>query len=230
MFPWLFPYGLGGLGTALGVSEKVQKRQALLYYDKRFQTDSHFPLIAFNHEQIKSTTKSAFILADSKKFDDIASRVLRLDVGSLNSIIKRMEESGSHIQPESEAEKDCFRLLNDIDCVANRVDGSSTSKKVLRNEIWSLISYKGAPSWFITFSPADVKNPICIYWASKNVFLNLEALSKDERMNIVTQNPVAGARFFHFMVQMFLKHVLGVRSNTPGLYGKHSAYYGTVEQ
>jgi len=32
------------------------------------------------------------------------------------------------------------------------------------------------------------------------------------------------------MVQMFIKHVLGVDQDHPGLYGNTSAYYGTVEQ
>src|ERR1700676_3309353 len=35
----------------------------------------------------------------------------------------------------------------------------------MRNEIWSLISYGGAPSWFITFAPADNKHPMCLYYA-----------------------------------------------------------------
>ena len=41
---------------------------------------------------------------------------------------------------------------------------------------------------------------------------------------------MACAQFFHFMVQQFIKHVLGVDSYHPGLYGETSAYYGTVEQ
>jgi hypothetical protein len=36
----------------------------------------------------------------------------------------------------------------------------------MQNEIWSLISYFGAPSWFITFSPADNKHSICLYYAN----------------------------------------------------------------
>ena len=32
------------------------------------------------------------------------------------------------------------------------IHGSIASKKYMRNEIWSLISYLGAPSWFITFA------------------------------------------------------------------------------
>jgi len=37
-------------------------------HDKRFQKDPYFPLIAFNHEQIKDSTTSGFILAKQKVF------------------------------------------------------------------------------------------------------------------------------------------------------------------
>jgi len=230
MFPCLFPYGLGGLGMSHTLKDVLHKRHLLMYYDKRFQVDPHFPLIAFNHEQVKSATRSAFVLADSKRFDEIATRILTIDLATLTQLIKRMESQGSHVEPDTEAETECFKLLNDIDCVAGRVNGTSTSKKILRNEIWSLISYIGAPSWFITFSPADVRSPICIYWANTKTEIELGRLSRDESMRVVTRNPVAGARFFHFVVQMFLKHVLAVGSKHPGLYGNTKAYYGTVEQ
>ena len=108
--------------------------------------------------------------------------------------------------------------------------GSITSKKYLRNEIWSLISYIGAPSWFITFAPADNKHPICLYYADTKETYSPELRSSNECYRLIAKNPVAGARFFHFMVQMFIKHVLGVDSDHPGLYSDTSAYYGTVEQ
>jgi hypothetical protein len=47
---------------------------------------------------------------------------------------------------------------------------------------------------------------------------------------LIANNPVAGAWFFYFMVKLFIKHVLGVGSDHPGIYGKTLAYYGTVEQ
>jgi hypothetical protein len=46
----------------------------------------------------------------------------------------------------------------------------------------------------------------------------------------LSKNPVAGARFFHLVVELFIKHVLGVGKKHTGLYGDTSAYYGTVEQ
>ncbi|KNZ74670.1 hypothetical protein J132_06425 [Termitomyces sp. J132] len=47
---------------------------------------------------------------------------------------------------------------------------------------------------------------------------------------LISRNPVAGAWFFNFMVSAFIKHVLGVDSDYPGLYGDPSAHYGTLEQ
>ena len=41
---------------------------------------------------------------------------------------------------------------------------------------------------------------------------------------------MAAACFFHLVVQLFIKHVLGVNNQTSGLYGETTAYYGTVEQ
>jgi len=48
--------------------------------------------------------------------------------------------------------------------------------------------------------------------------------------DLIANNPVASARFFHFMMKAFIKHVLGVDTDHPGIYGDTVAYYGTVEQ
>ena len=65
----------------------------------------------------------------------------------LGDLAKRMAE-GETIKPETQAEKDCFQVIRDLDHVhvSSRVDGSLTSKKHMRSEIWSLMSYFGAPS------------------------------------------------------------------------------------
>jgi hypothetical protein len=46
----------------------------------------------------------------------------------------------------------------------------------------------------------------------------------------MSRNPVAGARFFHFLCQLFIKNVKGIDSDHRGAYGETEAYYGTVEQ
>lgn len=53
--------------------------------------------------------------------------------------------------------------------------------------------------------------------------------SEDECYHLIANNLVASAHFFHFMVQMFIEHVLGIGTDNLGLYGKTAGYYGTVE-
>src|ERR1700691_3659810 len=178
------------------LSSIMHKRHLLMYYDKRFQKDPHFPLIAFNHEQMKESTTAGYLTAERKSFHDITDRLMNVN----------------------------------LDHVNGHVPGSITQKKYMRNEIWSLISYFGAPSWFITFSPADNMHPISLYFADTQETFSPQLRPENERYRRIAENPVAGARFFHFIVEMFIKHVLGVNQEHLGLYGKTAAYYATVEQ
>ena len=232
MFPWLFPYGLGGPGNTRGfhqIPERERKCQLLMYHDKRFQNEPYFPLIAFNHEQIKDSTSGGFLLAEQHRFSDIADCILNLNNDVLDNLVNKLKE-GQHYKPETQAEKDCYQLIQDVDHVAYKVKGSLANRKHMRNEIWSLISYLGAPSWFITFAPADVKHPLCLYFAHTGEMFKPELLDNDTRTRMIAANPVAGARFFNVVVELFIKHVLGVGTDHRGLYGDTAGYYGTVEQ
>jgi len=232
MMPWLFPYGLGGIGNSNiqgHISDIMHKKHLLMYYDKRFQKDPHFPLIAFNHEQIKQSSTGGYLLAESAKFEPIVQRLMDVDTAVLNDIARRME-NGEHVKPETDDEKLCFQLIKDLDHVGGHVKGSLTNKKYMRNEIWSLISFAGAPSWFITFSPADNMHPISLYFADSEEAFSPKLKCSDERYKLIAENPVAGARFFHYMCEMFIKHILGIGSNHSGFYGDTNAYYGVVEQ
>jgi Helitron helicase-like domain at N-terminus/PIF1-like helicase len=233
MFPHLFPYGLGGISSIdskfLKVSDAMHKRRLLMYHDKRFQTDAYFPLVAFNHEQIKRTVTAAHLMTDRHNFNDIVHRLLKVDTTVLSELSDKLSK-GERAKPETDAEKACYQLISDLDYVSGHVQGSMTSKKRMKNEIWSMISYLGAPSWFITFAPADIKNPICLYFADKKEVFSPKIRAKDESYRLIAHNPVAGARFFDFIVRLFLKHVLGIDADHDGLFGKVSGYYGTVEQ
>ena len=200
-----------------------------MYHDKRFQTDINFPFVAFSHEQIKTSTTQSFLLVDQRRFTDISRRLMSVNLVTLNVLIERLE-AGVHIIPETEPERLCFQLIKDIDAIAGKMHGSTTSKKFMRNEIWSLVSSLGAPSWYITLSPADIQHPLCVYYAGTQTEFRPTIAPYDDRMRSVCANPVAGARFFHFMVETFIADVLGVNASHRGLYGETGGYYGTVEQ
>ena len=229
MFPWLFPYGLGGIGTVKGISDQEHKKHLLMYHDKRFQTDPTFPFVAFSHEQIKTCTSQSFLLADKDMFKDITNRLLSLNMHTVNDLIERLANNEDG-KPQNEEERLCYQIIKDLDHVQWNIKGSSTSKKRMRNQIWSLINHCGAPFWYITLSPADVKHPICLYYADTNEAFTPNLMKYEERLRLICRNPVAGARFFHFVVDVFINCVLGVNAKHRGLYGKTKAYYGTVEQ
>ncbi|TFK58892.1 hypothetical protein BDN72DRAFT_906329 [Pluteus cervinus] len=231
MFPWLFPYGYGGIGceTEIKISEKEHKRHLLMYHDKRFQTDMFFPFVAFSHEQIKAASTGGYLITEKANFQQMSQRLLNLNIPVLNGLADRLA-AGQVVHPETQEEKDCYQVIRDLDHIGSHVQGSTTSKKYMRNEIWSLISAKGPPTWFITLSPADVKHPICIYYADTQKVFQPKILSHPERFRLISRNPVAAARFFHLMVTLFIQHILGVGTDHLGVYGQTAAYYGTVEQ
>jgi hypothetical protein len=90
MMPWLFPYGLGGIGNSLQngcISDIAYKRHLLMYHDKRFQKDAHFPLIAFNHEQIKESTTGGYLFTEKPKFEEISKCLMEVDLSVLNHLL-----------------------------------------------------------------------------------------------------------------------------------------------
>ncbi|KAJ6449108.1 hypothetical protein C8R45DRAFT_1057318 [Mycena sanguinolenta] len=180
-----------------------------MYHDKRFQTDLYFPMVAFHDLQIKAGVTGSHLLAKRKNFGNIVKRLDSIDPAVLSDLSQRLE-TGEHVVPQNEAVKTCFDILKDLDHVGGHVQGSMTSKKYMRNEIWSLIAFKGAPSWVITFLRFTPK-----------------IRNSDERLRLIAQNPVAAARFFDHMTRAFIQHVLCVGSEDPGLYGHTDSYYGT---
>src|ERR1700683_5237208 len=64
----------------------IHKRHLLMYYDKQFQKDPHFPLIAFNHEQMKESTTVGYLTAERKSFHDITNRLMNVNLKVLSSV------------------------------------------------------------------------------------------------------------------------------------------------
>jgi len=116
--------------------------------------------MAFSYKQVKTVSTQSYLLVDQEHFAGILQRLLNLDQDVLAEIIGKMQK-GEHVKPVTESEKTCFQVLHDLDYVSGKVNGSVTSKKYMRNEIWSLIAAKGAPIWYITLSPAPYPPILC---------------------------------------------------------------------
>jgi hypothetical protein len=91
MLPWLFLYRLGGNGQTEHknkLSNMIHKRHLIMYYDKQFQRDPHFPLITFNYEQMKENTTAGYLTAERKSFHDITERLMNVNLHVLSDLTK----------------------------------------------------------------------------------------------------------------------------------------------
>jgi len=162
-------------------------------------------------------------MGDSNKIDEISDCFLSLNQTALQDILTRLE-NGEIVKPLSMEEKDCFCILTDLDHIRGKVNGLLTSKKHQRAKIWSLMAYTGVPAWYVTLAPPNSKSPICLYFASNDSKFKVLLRTRNKCLLLVANNPVASAHFFNFMIEIFIKHVLGVGSDHPGLFGETSAY------
>ena len=182
MFPWLFPYGFGGIGQfshKKKISKLEHKQHLLMYHNKRFQYDLDFPIITFYHEQLKSGITGSFLVAKRQNFASISRRLQMLDKTVLMDITGRLV-NGEYVKPTLLQEKNCFSVLDDLDHVRGFIKGSITSKKYMCNEIWSLCAFLSTPSWFIALSLADNRHPVSLYYVGQNTTFQPEILSSSE--------------------------------------------------
>jgi hypothetical protein len=190
MMPWLFPYGFGGFDNSLQLVRLPRIRQIrahLAYCDRRFQEDIYFPFVVFNHNQLRECSTGSHLLTERSNFDHVATRILDVNPEALEALARRSERYG-FAKPENDAEKACYELLSYVDSVASHVEGLTTQRKFQRNEICSLIIQEGVPVFFITFTPPQYKNPICLYFCGLNIDLNdlnINLPSYSERARLV---------------------------------------------
>jgi hypothetical protein len=105
MFPWLFPYGYGGLDQAchMGkISKENHLRWFLMYHDKRFQEDAGFVIATFNHQLIKQSSSGSFMLIKHRNFDKIANTIKHISPGVLSRIAQQLKQGGRYVPANNE--------------------------------------------------------------------------------------------------------------------------------
>ncbi|PVG02888.1 hypothetical protein CPB86DRAFT_696149, partial [Serendipita vermifera] len=213
------------------MSAQAQCRDRLLYGDRRFQEDEYFMYIAFNHEQIRMASVQNNLSVKRSNWSKIENDLITADPTALENLIEKGQK-GVLTAKLTDSEKQWVRILRHIEVVASAVHGSTASKRLMRNEIRSMLMDRGPPLWFITISPCDWKNPIVLYFAGESIDIlstGTSNLSYPDLQRRVARNPVACARFFDFAVRLFIDKILGFGIKNKGLFGPVHSYYGTVE-
>ncbi len=109
---------------------------------KRFQFESLFSSVAEQSQANQQATTGGFLMTNRNVFNKVVDRVMSVDTETLLSLAKKMQE-GERVKSETDEEKTCFDLINDLDHVSYSINGSATSKKHMKNKIWATISYLG---------------------------------------------------------------------------------------
>ena len=129
--------------------------------------------------------------------------------------------SGAPIPPEpDDLTREAVDFLRTVDAGDSAMPASNGMRKVALTQIFSYWGKFGCPSLFLTLTPDDMRSMILRDYAG------IDSLDPDLQAFInnrsVQENPVAVARWFQRLVDLFVTHVLGfdVHQHRPFAWAK----------
>lgn len=234
-FPWLYPYGEGGIEAERDepVSFADHVRCNLYYYDQRFRLDITWAFTMFSIQQKRQALTAARLQMRRRDFDYI-SRVFSALTQEDLSIAAEEEAKG-----QTPSNPKVALLRRAMHSAGAKVMGSDSSRAAYRSQIWSTSLYLNPPSLWVTINPSDLHDPIVQVFAGEDVEMdNFRAHlgpNREKRAQNVARNPFAAAKFFKFLIDLILDKLFGIQASsrrvltTMGVLGRVKAYYGVVE-
>lgn len=134
-------------------------------------------------------------------------------------------------------EHQVLRLMQEVRVINKHVPGLSAAHIEMHNEIRSMITQFGMPTFFLTINPADVFNSLVKFLAGSEI--NIDRLLPEQVPNyweqalLIAKNPVIAAKFFNIYMKAFIQTLLAYDSSGKdlegGVLGVVKGYYGCVE-
>ncbi len=121
---------------------------------------AYFPMIAFNHDQLKAASTGSILLARRSTFDVVARRLSAVNYLVAGNIADRMA-AGDHVRPSNSAEQICFDLIKDLDGIAGRVKGSSRQRNTCETKSGRQLLSSMPPSYILVRSPSSSSPVLC---------------------------------------------------------------------
>ncbi|THU82222.1 hypothetical protein K435DRAFT_629019, partial [Dendrothele bispora CBS 962.96] len=244
----LFPYGTGifedPLRSTVGfkpVPLYLHVRHCLQLADKRFTQHLSFIFVMHNIMLLRRSSYQSRLAVQRSWWNEAAGAMEKIDVRSLECfrdhlLERKRDKVFTPLKGRNEQEEAIVKLLRHVQHIDEHFEGSMGNVSVMREEIRALSQSSGTPSLFFTLNPADGHNPITSFLAGKDINIEAPFSNPDsrftwfDRMQTLASNPVAGAQFFHLMVDEFIGKFLGTkRPDKRGVFGRVKHYYGVVE-
>jgi hypothetical protein len=241
MFPTLFPFGTGGFdddSRPVPIGFRVHAEYFLDLQDHRFRAHRCFIFHALNIHQHRMAHLWTGLTVRKGRYNAIAPILASLEPKLIESVAKHIANEGKICDLTTEQQQ-VMTLMQEVNTIAAKIPGSSSSKLLLRNEIRAYMGYFGLPQLYLTMNPTAGHSPIFqLMWGDKAVDLAQHfphLAPSHERAIRLASDPVAGADFFSFVIQQFFSKLLGwdyeKKRSTPegGIFGRLRAYYGSAE-
>ena len=235
-FPTLFPYGRGGFETnrPINVPYECHARWAMQYSDKRFRKDLQFAFQVFGVCQKREVCRSAVLQMKKSTFARHRNLLATL---TPNDLTKASQEETRKVPFSNPAVR---ALRQQLSAIKTRVRGTDESRSSLRSKIWSTNLIFNPFSLWITINPADIQDPIAQVLCGAEIdldkFSRTAGPTSGQRAANITGDPFASAQFFHFMVNVIIEILFGIKKignnrieREEGILGTIQSYIGTVE-
>ena len=174
LFPHLDPWGIGGFheeSRSIPISMEDQLKYLLELEDGHFQKDPDFAFVYFNILQKKSVCDSVRFRVGASQQKKIVEEILATDKAELDRLIARLKANKAYL-PQSDEEKRIIGLVTKVGASLHDIPGTTGYKLKMRNEIRSLVTFRGTPAFFITLNPSDVNHPLVRLYAGENIRLD----------------------------------------------------------
>ena len=173
-FPTLFPYGIGGAEDT-NRRAKISLREWTQHFfslaDSNFRKHPSFAFVTFNVLQRREVCNGATLLKHLPWFPKSAKEVATVTSEDIKNWIRHLE---SNSKGNSMDERTCGggiqQLMKQIRVVRGKVHGSDQARIKRRQQIYSLMTYCGLPTVWMTINPADIHSPIVCYFSGDSSF------------------------------------------------------------
>ena len=205
-FPWLFPDGKNALK-----SFRPERLTTLRYFQSRLLSSD--PRWALSMPYLFWATNYTEKMKLSENI----------------SIATRMKNSGSHATSAGQVRAD---ITSNPDYPEHSfgfmksIRGSTAYWKSAQMDLFSMIKNIGPPTWFITLSANDInwEDLISILCKRHNMpsdVASIQKLSRDEKVKLMTSDPITTARHFSHRVHHFIHRVILSKDHPIGEVSDH---------
>ncbi|KZO98247.1 hypothetical protein CALVIDRAFT_478596, partial [Calocera viscosa TUFC12733] len=236
LWPHLNPYGLVRLGlnrVGRRIELKSQVRHFMNLFESRFGRDPTFGFVLYNIIRKQSVYRSVRFRVKSYEKERLVTELKNLNIGMLDCMLTKLHGNPRFDQFDEE-ERRVVRLLRRFTMTCGDIQGTAANKVRCRNEVRAMTNAHGTPALYVTLNPYDLAHPLVRLFAGQDMTdedaergdVDIHSFS---RAVTVAKRPTAAVRFFHVVMQNFIRFVLMGTNNGTGLFGNCTGYYGMVE-